>query len=1152
MDDHKNPNYIYYGNSIVCPNNKCGRNFASTQAFTQHYKHLRNLDCLEAYNDHLESISSATTGAVPALAGPQPKRAKVCLPPTDNEEEDDSMYNALELLLAAGEAGTEDEEMPPAGTDNEDEGMPGPDSDDDDYESPAPAAKDISHTHPTDIKSVVDCLNSVDITDWPPEFPRVDKLSSQRFLDRLGNGEFRNQPKPLEELETKVLQSHIKMAAALKGHPLTLFKKVMDICYEMMEEYGFPIDPRMKVTNRASVLKAIDEMYGLAEVKPQRTKVVLPATKVPVNITWFHYDDMALLLLTYNALMQGQNLLLPSKSPFGLPPGAFADEYNDLDSGSVWKDGYNLYCTNKEKDVYNGHVFFQDKTHMAGKSKITLEPLEFTFGLFRRQIRNMPRAWMKLGYVPNIDQVAPQATSDQKSTDLQFIMQFLFAEFVQYQRLEGIDFALAYPSPSQIHDVRLHIPIHVNTGDTEGHDKLLGKVMNYKSCRICNALMDRFDKPYAKFTYTNHADISDRRKVKVEQALPLHPVGYKKSKHGAKLWEMGYKDIGLDYTQHLLFADKERGPHGATPAEILHAFLLGILQRAVQYCLGIKVKIYKRKANADGKKKKKKKSEEDDEDEYVLAPDDDPVAEEQDGQRRNGVFVTDVLKRTEALAAKIASYMKCQSDQTLPRMCFPNGITKLSYMQASEFFGVAIILFLILVIEHNHDHDKKKYKASSDKDVPGFLQHRIGKEECNNLVHGLQLLLLYGAFCKSTSIPKSHLEKVEKFIPQFLDKYFASFPRKEGNGNQTLKAHLPVHTCDDIKRFGSPENFSSSPGEHNHIENAKIPVKNTQRRHGTVVHQVANRWLESYKLKKALSVIENEVIPLDRIKRPPAEEEEEEQDDTDSDESDSEEEKEHGPAISYSKTCLLRIMPDTVQVGSKKPQAAVPLWSPDSPISCQEVVDLVRKHILNCLPKPELGVSIITKTNRDGQIFHAHPCCGTEKLARQHWAYVNFEIKQRKGKAKIMRVPCHLLCFLHISQIPKAPIGIPYCQELITTSGYFFIGHSLKTEMSNDDSAHYDQQLVYKCQKWNVDLHKDENCNHIKYQKKYSPTPVVYSCDTLGGPLNAFPDFDATIPDTSVQPHAFAHHIYYLIRPFSDWAELFHSYADNKFSRNRR
>jgi len=246
-------------------------------------------------------------------------------------------------------------------------------------------------------------------------------------------------------------------------------------------------------------------------VKLQSKEVTLPCTQVKTTLYWYHYKEMALLLLTYPALMQSDNLLFPKDTPYGFPPGQLSEFLDDLDSGTMYKDAHEQYCLGQDNAVLNMHVMSSDKTHLANKGKLTLEPVMFTFGWFKRFIRNQPRANMPLGYLPNLYQLAPHASATAKASDLQYCLGFVLAEYVQHQHIQGgINWPLVYCGDT-FSSVSMQIPLALINGDTEGHDKFLGKKMDYKTCRNCNSKWDDFDNPDATFTYTKSFQIRQLR-----------------------------------------------------------------------------------------------------------------------------------------------------------------------------------------------------------------------------------------------------------------------------------------------------------------------------------------------------------------------------------------------------------------------------------------------------------------------------------------------------------------------------------------------------------------------------------------------------------------------------------------------------------------
>jgi hypothetical protein len=82
-------------------------------------------------------------------------------------------------------------------------------------------------------------------------------------------------------------------------------------------------------------------------------------------------------------------------------------------------------------------------------------------------------------------------------------------------------------------------------------------------------------------------------------------------------------------------------------------------------------------------------------------------------------------------------------------------------------------------------------------------------------------------------------------MPLLLDLFSRTVNRQEGNKDNFLKYHLPLHFCDNILEFGSPQNIDSGVGEHNHIFQIKNNAKKTQRRATTFDFQTGTRYTES-------------------------------------------------------------------------------------------------------------------------------------------------------------------------------------------------------------------------------------------------------------------------------------------------------------------
>ena len=223
-------------------------------------------------------------------------------------------------------------------------------------------------------------------------------------------------------------------------------------------------------------------------MKPVYQDITLPNTGMKYQIVSFPFLQSAVTLLTHPMLMQSDNLILPPDTPFGEPPGFTSDYFDDIDSGSVYQKAYKRLCLDPTKEILNPLLFGADATALDKLQKITLEPLLFTFGLLNRRIRNLPQSWRILGFLPDMNKIAPNHDPLAKVKDYHFIMRILFNPVAQFQKVPGGHlWHLAYRKVT--HPLYFHSPTLVNLGDSDGHDKWLCKYHvpqgGFPVCRYC-------------------------------------------------------------------------------------------------------------------------------------------------------------------------------------------------------------------------------------------------------------------------------------------------------------------------------------------------------------------------------------------------------------------------------------------------------------------------------------------------------------------------------------------------------------------------------------------------------------------------------------------------------------------------------------------
>jgi hypothetical protein len=327
----------------------------------------------------------------------------------------------------------------------------------------------------------------------------------------------------------------------------------------------------------------------------------------------------------------------------------------------------------------------------------------------------------------------------------------------------------------------------------------------------------------------------------------------------------------------------------------------------------------------------------------------------------------------------------------------------------------------------------------------GYLVYAMRPNRTREVVHGIFLLLAMEAFFKWTRVPIAKLDVVGEYIKMVMDTVSKAFPRKEGMGHNTIKIHLVIwHFIQDMIRYASGSNYNSGPGEKNHKDNIKKPGRNTQRRVLTFALQCARHYINMLVVMRGWKDHPNWKDDCDQQK---ADEEEDNRGQL------SAHEKERNDCF-YG--VYLTVRPEAVFYGmgpqtwggetAKKKRNSRkigkgPSWI-DSELGFKDLTDsIVREKILPKLPvgTAREGVRVYTRTLR-GQgavMYHANPCHGRHKLAKQHWAYV--DLSDGDG-GTTTTYPCQMLCFLEIAEDPTEPVVFD-CGTKIVRKGFYALVH---------------------------------------------------------------------------------------------------------------
>ena len=1001
---------------------------------------------------------------------------------TEEEENEDldfmiNFYNSQPMEHKGGS----EEEHPPdrigGGNRDQSEAQQGEDDYIPDLQEGSPDAVDDGSTVPDEIKQCMFKGDSVDSN-------ILKHLKDIDQCPRFSNGIW-DQLNPEQKSDLLLLD-------ILKGENLALFDKIKSWSRISKHELGFDPTPRHIGKTREKACDEMMKLFGFEHILPKTKTITLPNTGVEVDLIVFPFAQMLLSLLTDPQAMQPENLSIDTEDPCKKPQVGGTDGcYSEFNTGTVHEEAHKKYCK-RENDLLCEITLFIDRTHLDSKGKHTVEPVLFTLGIFNQEFRNTDAAWRTIGYLPNLDLLAPHADAEDKSRDYHYCIRILMSELVALQRLGGLEWTLRFGGPDK--PVFLQIPVNCVLGDTEGHDKIMGRHTDRSGrvpgtclCRYCEVPFENLGNPLLKDNY-DHTKCSVIRELRSNGSAAsverLKRLGY-------KAWHDGFLEVQ--------FSDPERGLHGCTPAELLHAIQLGIFERSIESAFGAK------RARKEAKRKNKKSGKRDSDGKPKSIAGSGEVMEalkQEDASSRN-IFNKKAKERVDMLAKQLHRYLRWQSDGDLPRTSFPNGITNLSKMQGNERSGVLLILLIVLIMDHWALY-RRTDKGAVKSNQPGYFEDAFGTSRNANVIKSLYLLLSFEAHMKLRRVPIKSLRYIKSFVPIFMDQVLRTFNREEGAKNNTIKNHLPLHYADDLERFGCAQNFNSGTGE----MILKPIVKETGRR--TNMHST------SFERQTGRRYVENLAIVRARM------------------EYDATRVRTHQPLqLGHLKA---RISRTQIRNGVNRIINSLPIWK-DSHLAGTDLLSIVREHILSKLPTTS-EIPVYGRVVIEGQAYNANPSANDSGQAKQEWGYVNM------GPDGV--VPCQLLCALEISEKPSSDIVLN--NSRIDDTGVYFLVHAAHSELTetgpspyqeenaenqNEGTlAHVDQKLVHRIPKSHFD-----GRDWIPANAKLSPAILLVDSRSIVSPCIAVPD---VLSDNSRND-------FFFIRPVSEWAGLFEKEAKNFF-----
>ena len=493
--------------------------------------------------------------------------------------------------------------------------------------------------------------------------------------------------------------------------------------------------------------------------------------------------------------------------PFAPPPENLT-YIGSLRTGRAYRDTYKELIT-KPNQILLPVPMYIDGAITAQFNQLPIEALKFTLGIFTKEARDQDWAWRSIGLISDsaaattrgknlykesqhMDSsdlfAADEGDSSDEGADSEWRVQdyhtqlaTILEEFVELQET-GFLWDLKYKG-KVYKDVEFVVFVPFIKCDTDEADKLCGKYQsrgkNVKHhCRYCHCPNDKTDDPAANYDLKTQTaiqkliDKSDEEKLKAISQKNIQNAMY---------------DLRFNL-------GNDRGIHGATPYEILHAILLGIFM----YDRDTFVKMVGESAK--------------------------------------------VLEDINALARTYGTLLTRQSERDLPRTNFSKGFFK-TKIQAKEYRGIILLLAIVCRSSAGQKMLATKQKFGETWIIDDWLML-------------LELHLQWEAYLNEPVMQLKHVKRLARKHRVIMKIMKEVAQRSQGLGLKVFKFHGIIHIISDILLYGVPTEVDTGSNEAHH-KGTKAAAKLTQKRADTFNFQTMTRLIEAMIIDFAMAEVED-------------------------------------------------------------------------------------------------------------------------------------------------------------------------------------------------------------------------------------------------------------------------------------------------------